>query len=196
MKKIALTFDDGPYGKHKDKDAGGNYTNAALQIFRNFNAQLRAIGQPPIVVTFYMQAAYITKNPSTFNQVIQDGHEIANHAWIHDGWIPNKNVFMVSENQAFREFQKAHNEFAKYRVETTLFRPLCGRITESLWAQIQQQYPQYRLAGWDYHPEKDSPAAFDIDFANRGPRDAAVYLLHEKKEGTLPKDFIGNRSLE
>ncbi|MGB7086944.1 MAG: polysaccharide deacetylase family protein, partial [Phormidesmis sp.] len=76
----------------------------------------------------------------------RDGHEVANHAWIHDGWIPHRNVFMVPEDRAFAEFQKAHDEFAKYGVETTLFRPPCGRITESLWARIQQQYPQYRLA--------------------------------------------------
>ena len=183
MKKLALTFDDGPYGSHQD--AGGNYTNAALQMFRSFNTQLKALGKSPIVVTFYMQAAYITKNPSTFNQVIKDGHEIANHSWIHDGWIPNENIFMVSEDQAFAEFQKAHDEFAKYGVGTTLFRPPCGHITESLWRRIKQRYPQYCLAGWDYHPEKGLPNAFDINFASRGPRNAAVYLLHEKKKGTL-----------
>ena len=197
MKKIALTFDDGPYGRHTDKDAGGNYTNAALQIFRNFNAQLRAIGRPPIVVTFYMQAAYITKNPSTFNQVIKDGHEIANHAWIHHSWIPDKTVFMVPEDHAFSEFQRSHDEFAKYGVETTLFRPPGGHITESLWTRIKQQYPQYCLAGWDYHPEKDSPATFDINFASQGPRDAAVYLMHEKKKGTLSKikSFLSREKL-
>lgn len=120
MKKIAFTFDDDPYGGHKD--AGGNYTNAALQLFKNFNAQLKAMGRPPMVATFYMQAAYISKNSSTFNQVIKDGHEVANHAWIHYGWIPNKNTFIVAEDKAFTEFQRAHNEFAKYGVSATLFR--------------------------------------------------------------------------
>ncbi len=185
MKKIALTFDDGPYGSHQD--AGGNYTNTALQVVHNFNAQLKAVGGPQITVTFFMQAAYIAKNPATFNKVIEEGHEIANHAWIHQGWIPNKKVFMVSENEAFAEFQKSHDEFAKYGVETTLFRPPGGHITQSLWTRIKRQYPQYRLAGWDYHPEKRWAVAFDSKFASRGPRNAAVYLLHEKKAGTIPK---------
>lgn len=185
MKKLALTFDDGPYGGHRD--AGGNYTNMALQIIRNHNAQLKAMGRSPMAVTFYMQAAYITKNPATFKQVKADGHEIANHAWIHYGWIPDKTVFMAPEEQAFSEFQKSHNEFVRYGVEPTLFRPPGGRITESLWARIKRQYPKYRLAGWDYHPEKATAAAFDINFAAKGPEHAAVYLLHEKKTGTLAK---------
>jgi len=196
MKKLALTFDDGPYGGHKD--AGGNYTNMALQLIKNFNAQMERMGMPRVVVTFFMQAAYITKNPATFNQVIKDGHEIANHAWIHYQWIPSKNIFMVSEDQAFEEFQKSHEEFAKYGVKTTQFRPPGGHITESLWARIKQRYPQYCLAGWDYHPEKGTAAAFDINFAHRGPRDAAVYLMHEKKPGTLTKlkEFLVREKLK
>lgn len=185
MKKLALTFDDGPYGSHEE--ASGNYTNTALTIIKDFNDQLEAMGKPRIVVTFFMQAAYITKNPATFRRVIEEGHEVANHAWIHFSWIPNKRVFMVSEDRAFEEFEKSHNEFARYGVNTTLFRPPGGHITESLWSRIKTKYPQYRLAGWDYHPEKASTAAFDINFAARGPRRAAVYLLHEKKLGTLTK---------
>ena len=63
LKKIALSFDDGP----------GANTEKILEILK----------EKGVKATFFMMGSKVVKNPKTAKQVAEEGHEIANHTYGH-----------------------------------------------------------------------------------------------------------------
>lgn len=64
VKKIALTFDDGPNPKS---------TKAILATLKKHHAR----------ATFFMLGSRVEQYPALVDQVVQEGHEIGNHSWSH-----------------------------------------------------------------------------------------------------------------
>lgn len=64
VKKIALTFDDGPNPKS---------TKAILATLKKHHAR----------ATFFMLGSRVEQYPELVDQVVQEGHEIGNHSWSH-----------------------------------------------------------------------------------------------------------------
>ncbi|HIU64623.1 MAG TPA: polysaccharide deacetylase family protein [Candidatus Avacidaminococcus intestinavium] len=67
-KKIALTFDDGPYEP---------YTKDLLAVLQQKNVR----------VTFFMVGENAVKNPQLVKAVAQGGHQIGIHAWQHRDFL-------------------------------------------------------------------------------------------------------------
>jgi|SRR5919199_270425 cellulose synthase/poly-beta-1,6-N-acetylglucosamine synthase-like glycosyltransferase/peptidoglycan/xylan/chitin deacetylase (PgdA/CDA1 family) len=72
--KIALTFDDGP-----DK----LYTPQILEILRRYH----------VVASFFVMGKNAYAHPELLQQIVQEGHEIGNHTWMHP------NINQISQNQ-------------------------------------------------------------------------------------------------
>jgi len=97
--EIWLTFDDGP-----DPVA----TPFILKILKQEN----------IKATFFLVGIQIEKNPKLFQNIIADGHIVANHTYTHiNGWLTcNKN------------YLKDINRCQKL-IPNKLFRPPFGKIS-------------------------------------------------------------------
>ena len=64
LRYVSLTFDDGP---------DELVTPQLLAVLRHYNVK----------ATFFLVGHMIAKAPHVVNQIIQDGHHIANHTWAH-----------------------------------------------------------------------------------------------------------------
>src|SRR5882762_6294110 len=71
-KVIALTFDDGP----------GRTTPAILELLKKHN----------IRATFFMEGSQIEGYPAIARQVVEAGHEVGNHTYIHFDYHKAKNA--------------------------------------------------------------------------------------------------------
>lgn len=81
IKKVALTFDDGPDKK---------YTNKILDI-------LKEKGVP---ATFFVVGKQVKLYPDTMKRIYKEGHAIANHSWDH------KNFTKLSNDQMKQQIAK------------------------------------------------------------------------------------------
>lgn len=65
VKKIALTFDDGPHGK---------YTVPLLE----------GLKERKVKATFFLLGQQVTEHPEIAKKIAQDGHMIGNHSYYHE----------------------------------------------------------------------------------------------------------------
>ncbi len=102
--RIALTFDDGPYGETTDE---------LLNILKK--AEVRA--------TFFLSGAQIAERPDLLLKIFSDGHEIGNHSYIHRplGQLGIKEV--VNELSLTQDIIRKHVGFYP-----KLFRPPAGNL--------------------------------------------------------------------
>jgi peptidoglycan-N-acetylglucosamine deacetylase len=174
MKKIALSFDDGPYND------GLRETAVLLEKLREFNKNKSR----KVTVSFFVQGYNIEKNRGLFQEIIKDGHEIGNHAYHQDSWW--KKGKSVLENTAVEAVVKNHKILLNSGINCTMFRPPTGRWSAAVWAEIKKQIKTpYYLAGWDEHPETGDAATqkakFELLLKDISNTDPKVYLLHERR---------------
>jgi peptidoglycan-N-acetylglucosamine deacetylase len=201
MKRVALTFDDGPYFNSLGNK---NFTQEVLDGIEQINQELAADNKR-IYVTFFVQGTHTDKSTSSLSAITNAGHEIGNHAWHHDEWTKNRRL-NKSDDDLVKDVIKTHNAInrANGAESLRLFRPPLGHYTESLWRKIKaaRELSNYILAGWDYHPEsfptggKDSSTGKPykegfktIAEATSNNRDS-VYLLHEQKPNTVKNTLV------
>ena len=114
---IWLTFDDGPF-----PDA----THFILKILKA--EQVKA--------TFFLVGQQIEQYPDLFNQIIKDGHVIANHSYSHkNGWKSNNSTYL-------NDIEKCQ----KLMPENKIFRPPYGKISP---LQISKLKTKYKIILWD-----------------------------------------------
>jgi peptidoglycan/xylan/chitin deacetylase (PgdA/CDA1 family) len=121
-KKIFLTFDDGPHPE---------ITPFVLAELKKYNAK----------ATFFCIGDNVKKYPAVFNQIIEARHSIGNHTMHHlNGW--------KTEN---KKYLKDVQEAASY-IESKLFRPPYGRITQSQIKKLTEGYgpneKKYKIIMW------------------------------------------------
>jgi peptidoglycan/xylan/chitin deacetylase (PgdA/CDA1 family) len=184
MKKIALTFDDGPYF---DSLNNGNNTQIVLDEIDKINNELSSENKK-IFVTFFVQGIHTNKSVSSLSGISNSGHEIGNHAWAHDDWTRNRKLFKRN-SELVKDVVKTHEAIARANGDAglRLFRPPLGHFNDGLWQEIKKALPSYVLAGWDYHPEADAKKGFEIIEKSLSNGGQAVYLLHELKALTIEK---------
>ena len=101
-KEVALTFDDGPT----------EFTPLFLELLKENN----------IKATFFCIGKQIEKFPEIFQQIIADGHTIANHTYSHS----NK-TGMLSTSQMQEEIEKCDDIIKIFgQIKTKLYRPPFG----------------------------------------------------------------------
>lgn len=84
IKKVALTFDDGPDEK---------YTNLVLDILED----------KEVKATFFVVGKQVELFPETMKRIVEEGHAIGNHSWDH------KNFTKISTKQINHQIDKTNN---------------------------------------------------------------------------------------
>lgn len=114
--KVYLTFDDGPTPE---------ITHEILDILKESSAK----------ATFFCIGGNVIKNPSVFQAIKDQGHSVANHTWNHmNGW-------KFSDYSYFRSILECSEV-----VDSRLFRPPYGRITQSQTKGLKKRYD---IIMWD-----------------------------------------------
>ena len=122
-KQIWLTFDDGPSPK---------VTPFILSILK----------KEGIKATFFLVGENIKKYPKLFNQIIEEGHVVANHSYSHkNGWL-SKNTKYLNDIEKCQELMPKNK----------LFRPPYGKISPLQIRKIKRSYKiiLWDVLGWDF----------------------------------------------
>ena len=114
---IWLTFDDGPTPK---------VTPFILNTLKEENVK----------ATFFLVGEQIERQPDLYNQIISDGHVIANHSYSHiNSWKSNTLDYL-------NDIEKCQKLMPKNK----LFRPPYGKISA---LQIRRLKKKYKIILWD-----------------------------------------------
>lgn len=113
MKKLFLTFDDGP---------SKEYTYELLNLLDEYN----------IKATFFLVAEFAKKNPDVVNEEIKRGHKICLHANRHlPPWLLIKPLFLYDINKAMETLNGMGIEPTFYRPPWGMIKPCSKREAES-----------------------------------------------------------------
>jgi len=120
--KIALTFDDGPNPK---------YTTQLLEVLKKQN----------VTATFFVMGDRVEKNMSIAKRIVQEGHVIANHTWIHPNLKNVSSARLISEmNRTEDIIERATGK------KTALMRPPYGSISQQSIDDLNAL--DYKIINW------------------------------------------------
>jgi peptidoglycan-N-acetylglucosamine deacetylase len=123
-KKIYLTFDDGPIPE---------ITPWVLEQLKLYNAK----------GTFFCVGENVVKHPEVAEQIMAEGHKLANHTFNHlKGWQESTDHYVANTEQCHRELES----YLPDSDQNLLFRPPYGRIS---LAQASILKDKYRIVMWD-----------------------------------------------
>jgi len=121
-KTLFITFDDGPVPV---------VTPFVLEQLKAYNAR----------ATFFCVGDNLSKHPEIAEQLLREGHVLANHTFNHlKGW-------QTSTSDYLQNIRACEAELSKFQVLKRLFRPPYGRITGKQAAKLRQE--GYELIMWD-----------------------------------------------
>lgn len=160
-KLVALTFDDGPHPK---------YTEQILGVLEKYGVK----------ATFFVVGTNAERFPELVQKEISMGHEIGNHTYSH----PNMKSITYDELQS----ELTQNEellFSLTGARTTLFRPPCGEISDSVSSVAEDGI--YKLVLWniDTRDWEHTQKKTIVDKVKKNVKPGSVILMH---------DFIGGES--
>ncbi|MBS1688549.1 MAG: polysaccharide deacetylase family protein [Bacteroidetes bacterium] len=116
---VYLTFDDGPHP---------TATYYILEQLNKYNAK----------ATFFCIGKNVVKYPEVFEQIIKQGHTVANHTHNHmNGWHSDNRPYLSNILKAARH------------INSHSFRPPYGRIKISQAKRLQRAKPAWRIYMWD-----------------------------------------------
>ncbi len=148
---IAITFDDGP----------NPATTPRL---------LKMLKDRGIKATFFCVGQCVAQNPEIAQQIVAEGHEIANHSWSHP--LLSK----MSESAVHDQIDRTHNVIKQTTgVTPTMLRPPFGGFTvrQRAWANAVWNY---KIILWDV----DS-----LDWKHRSPAKTESIIMAETKKGSI-----------
>lgn len=169
-KTVYLTFDDGPIPE---------VTPWVLSILNKYN----------IKATFFCIGDNIRKHPSIFDEITNQGHQVANHTFNHlNGWKTSNLDYLANVEKCQSMMGKTSRENNK------LFRPPYGKITRSQIKLLQQN--NYKIIMWtnltkDYDSNLDAEKCYQNTLSTLSPGD--IILFHDSLKAeknlryTLPK---------
>ena len=141
---LYLTFDDGPVV---------GITDWVLEILEEYNAK----------ATFFCVGENVDRNPDLFDQIINQGHTVANHSYNHlSGWKTGNYTY-------FKNVLKADD-----LIGSKLFRPPYGKITRQ---QVRSLKIRYKIIMWDV-----LSGDFDI---NLKPESCINNVISASKSGSI-----------
>jgi peptidoglycan/xylan/chitin deacetylase (PgdA/CDA1 family) len=157
-KLIALTFDDGP----------GPTTPAILEL-------LKAHG---IRATFFMEGSQIEEYPSIARQVVEAGHEVGNHTYIHFDYHKQKNAAPQRLAHELAQTEAALQRAAG--IHTKVVRMPYGYFNHT-WLLPTLKENGYALVHWsygtDWHLEMSVDQMVQGYLTHAEP--GAVFLFHD-----------------
>ncbi|WP_339204370.1 polysaccharide deacetylase family protein [Paenibacillus sp. FSL K6-3182] len=162
-KKIALTFDDGPYPKT---------TEVILDLLQKYNAK----------ATFFVLGNKVKLYPETIKREIAEGHEVANHTFNHVYFLKS-----ISQATIRDEIVKTENALeALTGKKPLLFRPPGGYYNENS-IQVAKTLG-YTTIMWSWHQDTNdwrSPGVNKIvNKVLNNARNGDIVLLHDYIPGS------------
>lgn len=160
VKKVALTFDDGPY----------MMTDKYIDVLRAYD----------INAAFFLIGSQIEKYPEQAKIIIENGHEVAVHSYSH------KQLSKMSAESIENDLQKSIsiiNNVAETDIQ--FFRPPFGDFNDTVIKTAKKHDLTTIL--WCVDPrdwQKDNPGQI-VTHVLEKTDDGAIILLHEGREGTL-----------
>lgn len=160
VKKVALTFDDGPYA----------LTEKYLDVLKDHKVN----------ATFFVLGTQVNKYPNQAKMIAESGFEIGTHSHRH------KQLTKIRDEAIYHDISmgiSAINEVTKTDVK--LFRPPYGDVDSRVLGQIEQHDLVTIL--WSIDPRDwqknnaNDVARHVLDHAH----DGAIILLHEGRKSTL-----------
>nr|WP_102716259.1 polysaccharide deacetylase family protein [Paenibacillus castaneae] len=163
-KKIALTFDDGPYPQTTDK---------ILDLLQQYHAK----------ATFFVIGNKVERFPQTIMREIAEGHEVANHTFNHVYFLRS-----ISSTTIKEEITKTgHALEALTGIKPLLFRPPGGYYNEKS-IQIAKMLG-YTTVMWSWHQDTNdwkSPGVNKIvNKVLNNARNGDIVLMHDYIQGSM-----------
>lgn len=154
-KIVAITFDDGP----------SSFTIQALQLLDQFQQK----------ATFFCVGNKLKENPEIVQQVLRDGHLIANHTFSH-----NENLGFAGKKKMIQEIQKT-DQLIEYQTgqKTKYFRPPFGITNPNIMRALKTT--QHTVIGWNIR-SLDTVLKKEDKIINRITRQlcpGSIILLHD-----------------
>jgi peptidoglycan/xylan/chitin deacetylase (PgdA/CDA1 family) len=161
IKKVALTFDDGP----------GKATEEVLEILKEKNVR----------ATFFMLASRVEKDIEIAKKVAAAGHEIGNHTYWHVNFYSYKNNDKINEIE--KEILSAKKVIKdKLGIDTKLMRFPYG-YSKSDGLEVAQNLG-YHVINWSFGMDWENIPAQQLHKKyKQAIKNGAIFLMHD-----LPKN--------
>jgi len=161
-KKVALTFDDGP---------NPLYTVNILNELKRYNARS----------TFFVVGKMVQQYPDLAQQILAEGHELANHTYTHP------NLTKLTQHEIYAEVLRTRTVIKEVTGwQTHLFRPPGGNI--DMFVKKQLRALDYNITYWDINAGeyvKNTPAVQAQLILNRVQNGSIILLHNGLVDGTL-----------
>jgi peptidoglycan/xylan/chitin deacetylase (PgdA/CDA1 family) len=155
MKKVALTFDDGPNGK---------YTLKALEVLKEHD----------IRACFFLLGKNVERDPQTALRVKEAGHVIGNHSYNHPHFKD------ISLTQALQQIERTEEIFRQFLdIKPEYIRAPYGEYSVELEKTLKEK--GYTLVGWDCCAEdwKNPSPTLIVTRITLKAKDNSIILLHD-----------------
>jgi peptidoglycan/xylan/chitin deacetylase (PgdA/CDA1 family) len=149
---VALTFDDGPWPGH---------TEALLGVLSRLRVR----------ATFFMVGSLAAARPGLVEEVLDDGHVVANHSFDH----PASTFAELADRRVEAEILRSAEALRDLGANPTLFRPPGGSYDDADVLEAWRQ--RERVVMWSVDPH-------DWDAA-RGPGQIAKDVLRRVRPGSI-----------
>ncbi|MEE1130465.1 MAG: polysaccharide deacetylase family protein [Caryophanon sp.] len=157
MKKIALTFDDGPHKK---------VTPQVLATLKQYDAK----------ATFFVIGEEAERNAAILKQAASEGHQIGNHSFSHD------RLSTLSIRAVIADLEKTNAVIQRITgTKPTVYRPPFGAITQQMRTSISMPPILWSLDTLDW---KHRNADKTVDVITNGAKDGAIVLMHDIHQPT------------
>jgi len=171
-KRVALTFDDGPYNV---------WTQRYMDVLESYDVK----------ATFFLVGSRVEKFSAIAEEIVQRGFGIGGHSYSH-GNMKKKNLGEIQED--FRKTQEAIQTVTGNKL--SLFRPPYGAYNEKL-LEVADAFGQLTVT-WNVDP-RDWAGGSAEEISRKvlaTVTDGSIILLHEGRENTcaaLPMIIKGLR---
>lgn len=160
--ELFLTFDDGPHPE---------FTPKILEVLSRFNAK----------ATFFCIGKNIEKHPDIFLKIIEQGHLIGNHSYVHSnnyGFLSTKAVV-----QDLRRTQEIITHLTGQK--NKLFRPPFGVTNPNIASAVKNL--NLTTVGWSIRSYDTIAKAPEIVFKkiNKKMKSGSILLLHDTSQLTV-----------
>lgn len=159
MKRLYLTFDDGPHPVH---------TPQVLDL----------LGRHGATATFFVVGQNVRQHPHLVRREVADGHSVQNHSYTHPH-LPE-----LSQDRIAQELRQTNSAIkSQTRTDPTCFRPPYGDTNQVVVRQAEQHgltQHLWSIDTMDWSP--DSTPQSIIDVVRRAVAADAVILMHDGVE--------------
>lgn len=154
VKKVALTFDDGPDEK---------FTEPILDILKEKKVQ----------ATFFLLGKKVEAFPKVAKRIAKEGHAIGNHSWSH------AQLTELDDKSLKLQINKADQAMKKVvGFEPSLFRAPYGALSDPVVEELVQS--DHHIIGWSVDPRDWDGRTADkiVDNVKKYTKPGAIILLH------------------